>query len=382
MWGQQLYAVLLPLQVLTFLYFPSRAALMMLAFAGCLADWTPYVSNSAMAAIALLSYWRNHDRRALGIAIAIIVGCLLAGLTMIVWFSEVMSLQDYFADLARRSADRATGPYGLDRLAPRYVESFGLFVLVLVFAIVLGRRKAVLSLQRSDAARIVLPSLHPLILAIGIFGISMLENLLMKDHAVQYSYDRLKGVQLLALLVAYFASFRAREAKWVFSSTVLAGVASLAIFRISYDTPAGWHFIAHSPGERLGAIIASTAAPDAPAFLNGEVRGAEVYYAGRNIFEDVDNAAQARGTDPVTFVRDWCKDHGFAIGTLYEVSGRHEFPYYEEKDLPRSVHVQYIFTEGRVVDGGTVQIPELATDYHPFDFAGRLPNLLLWRKSD
>ena len=53
LWAQQFYALLLPIQLICFLFYPRALLLFIFAFISCLADWTPYLANSAMAVIAL-----------------------------------------------------------------------------------------------------------------------------------------------------------------------------------------------------------------------------------------------------------------------------------------------------------------------------------------
>jgi len=106
----------------------------------------------------------------------------------------------------------------------------------------------------------------------------------------------------------------------------------------------------------LGEIIVKTVSSNGPAFFNRDVRGAEVYYAHRNIFQLGDNP------DVVAFVQAWCRQHHFTEGTLYEISGHYPFP--EEQDLPRSLRVRRVYANGEIMDLGIFQMPEKPGDYH------------------
>ena len=385
-WAQQFYAVLLPLQIIAFLFYPAGVLLFVLAFIGCLADWTPYVANGAMVGLAAISWWRTRDRQSLHAAIAIAGGCLLGGAAMLAWYGQEMTLASYFHNLAVRSEARSIG--GLRSFyffLPRYLESFGLFAFLGPAALAVRFRQSAVVQYRSG--RVVpwlgpkiLTEFDPLLVALLIVGVALLENLLMKGHALLYSYDRLKGVQFLALLIAWCASATLRHARAAYWSSVVVGLVCVALFKFTYDTPYGWNYVAHSQQERIGAIIARTAALQGPAFFNGEIRGSEVYYAHRNVVEWVDREAAGRHLDTAAFVRQWCSQHGFDQGTLYEISGN-PFPWPKPQDFPRSFAVTQIFTDGRPSTPKAFVLDEHAGDYHEASSADRFSHLpdRFWR---
>ena len=386
LWAQQFTAVLLPLQIAAFLFYPSATLLFALAFIGCLADWTCYVANGAMIGLAGISYWRTRDHVSLHAALSIAAGCLLGGSAMLAWFHHVMTLGTYFHDLAMRSEARSTGGWRwFYYFLPRYLESLGMFAFLGLAALAFRLRPGAPSLTRHGndgkrSATRILGGVDPLLLSLSIMGVALVENLLVKGHALLFSYDRLKGVQFLALLVVWCASPTRRHARIACWSSIAAGLVCVALFVFTYDTPAGWNFVAHSQQERIGDIILRTAAPHGPAFFNGEVRGSEIHYARRNIFERVDEAARKQGLDPVSFVRQWCSWHNFDQGTLYEISGS-PYPWPIDRDLPRTVTVTQVFTDGRASPAVPFVLDERATDYHPPQSADRFSHLpdRFWR---
>jgi len=363
LWAQQFYAPLLMVQIICFLFYPSTLLLFIFAFLGCLSDWTPYVANSGMAAIAIFSWWKNRDRRSIWVAVAILAGCVLGGLCMIGWFSTEFSVASYFHDLAARSKARAMPPLvSTIKFFPLYLDSFGLFALVGLFFLFRKPWKQGIK-NETPRSPVILPGIDPFVIAILIVAIALVENLLMRDHALFYSYDRLKGVQLLALLIAWAASRNYRDAVWAFVLCIVAGLASVGLFWVSYDTPGGWHYIATSQQERIGEVIAKTATEDGPAFFNNQVRGSEVYYANRDVFQHPDDFAIESGMDTVSYIRKWLEDHHFSEGTFYQING--VYPFFDPKDLPRKIRIRRIHTDGRVDEIGTVQLDEEASDYHP-----------------
>ena len=378
-WAQQFYAVLLPLQIIAFLFYPSAVLLFVLAFIGCLADWTPYVANCAMTVLAAISWWRTRDRRSLHAAVAIAAGCLLGGSVMLAWFGQEMTLATYFHNLSARSEARSVGGWrSFYFFLPRYLESLGLFAFLGLAALAIRVRQGALVPYRSRVAQRLAPKIlaefDPLLVALLIVGCALSENPLIKGHALLFSYDRLKGVQFLSLLIVWCASTTLRPARLAYWSSVAAGLVCVALFKFTYDTPYGWNFVAHSQQERIGAIIARTAAPHGPAFFNGEVRGSEVYYAHRNIFELVDKAAAAKGVDAAAFVRQWCSQHGFDQGTLYEISAP-PYPWPLDRELLRTLTITQVFADGRPSPPSSVVLDERVRDYHAPQSSDRFSHL-------
>ena len=368
LWAQQFYAVLFVLEIIVFLFWPSAPLLLfVMAFIGCLADWTPYVAHIGMAAIAMASYLKTRDRRALPLAVALVAGCIAGGLCMIAWFNTEFSVHDYFQDLMNRSEARSEGTLR-ETLAflPLYINSFGLFTIVGLIALV-GRPWTLLSQPQGPRRSFIFPGVDPFFLAIGIIAIALVENLLMKGHALYYSYDRLKGVELLALFVSWAACGNYPRAVAAFCLSMVAGLASIYIFRCTFDTPGGWAYVPHSEQERIGEVMARTASYG-PIFFNGEVRGSEVYYAGRNIVQHVDTVSAAENLDVDAYIQKWCVEHQFTEATLYQISGSYPYPHRDQ--LPRTLKITRVYTDKPSVDLGEVTLPETWTDYHPVEKIG------------
>ncbi|MGA3283151.1 MAG: hypothetical protein ABSD57_01660 [Verrucomicrobiota bacterium] len=361
LWAEQFYALLLIIQIICFLFYPSTLLLFVFAFIGCLADWTSYLANLGMAGIALFSFWKTRDARALRLTIAIILGCLLAGLCIIGWYATVIPVHDYFHNLIVRGSSREGSLSSRVTLIIRYSNSFGLFSIIglVVFFLRPWSRVNKEVVTRSE---VILPGKDPFLISFLIMVIALLENLLMGDHANLYSYDRLKGVQLLALFIVWGTTWSRGASTWIFGLSVMVGLFSICFFWRTYEMPQGWSYVAQSEQERIGEIIVKTASTNGPAFFNGDVRGAEVYYAQRNIFQLGTNV------NSVAFVQEWCRQHHFTEGTLYEISGHYPFP--EEKDLPRSLRVCRVYASGKVMDIGFFQIPEKPGDYHAPSYQG------------
>lgn len=366
LWAQQFYCVALIVELIVLFFWPSALLLFLLSTVSCLADWTPYLAHIAMTAVAAYSFRKTRNPKSLKIAISLIAGCVVGGVLMIGWFDTVMPVSSYFADLAGRAQARATVPltYTL-KFIPLYVNSFGPFALVALVALLCRPWVTARSSPQNAGNRPILPAADPLVVSLGIVAFALLENLLMQWHSLNYSYDRLKGVEFLALFIVWAASANWRKTCWLFGVSALAGVASIWLFVLTYDTPGGGSYIAHSEQERIGALIEAKSSANGPSFFSDEIRGSEIYYAGRNVVQTVTYAAHRMHVDSETYVRDWCRAHGFTEGTLFEISGSYPFPFPEE--MPRTVHVRRVFTAQPTLDLGSFTLDERWEDYHPHE---------------
>ena len=372
LWAQQFYSFLLVVQIICLLFYPSTMLLFVLAFVGCLADWTPYFANSAMAGLAFFSWYKSRDPKALYSSIAIMAGCLLGGLCLILWFASEMPVTAYFHNLMLRSSSRGGHLWTLAQLVVRYPNSFGIFGLVGLA--VLGCRPWARFHPVPGAWRgLILADKDPLLVVLAVLGIALVENLFMAGHAYLYTYDRLKGVEFLAVFVVWGTVWSRPLLVRFYIVSVVAGLLCVGFFWRTYDQAGGWSHVPHSQQERLGDIITRTVSTNGPAFFNGDVRGAEVYYAHRNICE----LAKTNG-DPVLFAQAWCRQHQFTEGTLYEISGHYPEP--EPGDFPRSVTVRRIYPEGGTKDLGVFPMPEQRGDYFsPPWTTNRMWQVLIWQ---
>lgn len=348
MWGQHFYAIILPLQIYFAIVRPRPILCGALAFLGALTDWTAYVASAGMALLPLFT-----SKASLRTSLCLLVGTGLGGVTMLAWFSSVFPISQYLANLSGRSASRAGGAKDLIKLAPEYINSLGLFLVPLLLALLAAPWRDAIAQWR----RRLLP---PFAVACLVLLMALAENLLMRGHAITYSFDRLKGVQFAALLAAWVIVARPTFPRALVASAVVAGFGSLAYFWICYSTPGGWGYVREATPERVGKAIGQWSAPAGPSFYNSEIRGSEVFYAGRNVFEYVDSAAAAAKMDTVSFIRDWCARHGFPGATLFEISNTSLFP--TAAEMPRKIRVRWITPSG-IDEVAEVTLPEQYGEY-------------------
>jgi hypothetical protein len=147
------------------------------------------------------------------------------------------------------------------------------------------------------------------------------------QHALAYTYDRVKFVYLLAMVAAVLVG-------WFGSRTLTAGLLLLGtVTLIQFVTAARgpdplvtyWrHLDAH-----YGALIQQAARDDESVFMTGPVRGSKTYYSRRNIvelpsrFDDPDETIRRNGD----FIRERTRTAG--AQTALVVLPRDEIPVFQ-----------------------------------------------------
>lgn len=330
-WSQQLFQPMMIGSLLVLTRIVERrgevsrrwiGALVVLSFLGPWTEWTGFVLNGGM--VILLWLRGGAVPRYRRIALLVVVATFTAGVVIVLHYALAAGLLPALKGFARRFLVRTVGndrdPLGLPR---GYAGSFGLLIpLVLATAAMHWRRMRASSLAKGSVAAIVL----------GAAAFALLENVVMMQHATQFTFDRLKlaipAAILLALALAH-AGTRMRAAVFVLLAVALAqnvhayqGVISR--YRSWGDVDASNRAIARRVAAEadLGCAVVATSA---------QVRGYAGLLLHRGVFENQDSAAFAA----LLRTRPHC------AGVYLE--GRDTFP-----DLPRYTRA-LVYRRGEVV---------------------------------
>ncbi len=156
-------------------------------------EWTGYVANVGFALTEIIRNWNDNRKRGLVKAMGIILLTVIAFLLFVGHYLLVIDISDFlnalFARFTARSISATNGMFGILR---GYFESFlycWLLILVLMFWDFIMHKRV------SIKNRLVL-----VMLAFPCF-----ENFIMKQHALIYSYDRMKLVYVLSFLICMCA---------------------------------------------------------------------------------------------------------------------------------------------------------------------------------
>jgi hypothetical protein len=204
-WAQSLYQVILAASLIAIYKFltcnSARTAkiafysVVFLFFIGALTEWTGYILSVGLALLLWSGSEDNKEHRKL--AVYILIATMLSGLITVIHFSAVVGFRPEFdALLGRFLARSASASAGsITGLIQGYGLSYGLFLLLVVgISVVSGftRQPEIESKNSKILLFIFLASCIPTI-----------ENLVMLQHAMMYSFDRLKFIFPAAIIFAF-----------------------------------------------------------------------------------------------------------------------------------------------------------------------------------
>lgn len=293
-WAQQIYqSVLIVMLILLDLLIggsPRRrpallaiGVLAILAFAGPLLEWTGFVFNLSAAALLLM---RSRDRRHVGLALLLVAMTMLATAAFIGHFASAMGY-DAFMDALEsrflvRTATTLRGPFDL---LVGYVISYGLLIPLIFGATAL--------LWRAAPPRSLRLSNMPLFIALCAAA-AALENIVMLQHAAQFSFDRLKPIIPAAIAIAFVVPLLGRRALiWCGGLLLLAFVQNVAVYRYNIASRASWTAIDHrnrAMEQRIATLVDMSCAVLAS---DNQIRGYAMMLFDRGVYEHATPASFA-----------------------------------------------------------------------------------------
>jgi hypothetical protein len=177
----------------------TRLSIAFCAFALAMAEWTGYIFNIGLCT-CLFIFNRKITKDFRILAIYIFTATIAAGFLTIFHYGLVLGFDSTLKAILSRGVARSISNGNIFDLLSGYLLSYGIFIFVsLVAAFQIHRnRNNLLIIRGSVIAFLFISSLVPL-----------LENIMLLNHAVSYSFDRLKFIFPASLLMAlgfYFSS--------------------------------------------------------------------------------------------------------------------------------------------------------------------------------
>jgi hypothetical protein len=303
-WAQHLYQVVFAAQLWCLTSRRVGPGFALLCAVGCLTEWTAFVVNAGVVGLGLAGWLVARDRRFAAAAGWAAAGTLVGGVGLVAWFASVVPVGDYLAALAGRFQLRRGAPDDLLwDLIRGYAASAGGFLAVPVLLALQFRRPLLdaagydgrLRWLATTGASLLFARYPRTTVVVALTACSLAENVLCMQHAVVYTYDRIKFVYLLAVLAALFVG--GCRSRTLAAGLLVVGTVSLARFVIDArdrdPIETCWrHLDAHH-----GSLAARVAAEGEPVFMPRPVRGSKVYYARRNIIELPDGGDTPRPVD-------------------------------------------------------------------------------------
>jgi len=289
-WGQSLMQPILLSQliiVFALLQQKKKSTLLVILLAlvillGIMTEWTGYFSALGILLLCIVKaakdkQWRQYAPLVISVLVGGIIGTLLFVTPFIVKLSAPLFVETSMSRFIVRDSTNQDAP-GLIAMLGSYVDSFGPFIIATLFVLAVAlahpptRTALFTSLRR-----------HAGLLFIATFP--LLENVLLRQHAYEYSFDRLKFVIPLSMfLVIILASLKTRRTLLIALGAISIAIAvSLTQYTHSQRT-------AVTPGYTDTSEILSytkEAYPNATYLFNGPVRGWLNNATGKNIIEQV-----------------------------------------------------------------------------------------------
>jgi hypothetical protein len=201
-WSQSIEQVWLLGQLLALLRLasaPGRKSLILLSalsFLSAYTEWTGVVANSLLAVLMWFSGKHSGYERPKEIAIALLSSTVLAGVAVCAHFFIALGIRETISALHGRFHARSAMMHDADTvsLLEGYVHSYGLFI-VIAFACAL-----LIAFRRRDDSPKPATALLAFILMAS--ATPLAENLIMLQHACEFSFDRIKLVTPLSIIIS------------------------------------------------------------------------------------------------------------------------------------------------------------------------------------
>ena len=338
-WHQSLMQVTLLLQIILYYqYLHSDSQkhfcfFLILALINPYIEWTGYVANVGFALAELMRYREKGWKSAFASATWLGILTILSFALFCVHYLLRVDAAAFFDVLrARFGARNVTSSVSLTKLFCGYIRSFKFAVLLLVIFLLWGYTKNK-HFSRENM----------LLLFVMVFPV--LENIVMKQHAVEYSYDRMKAAFPLCLLICETARAVLEDVKnkRTVSNVVAAlalGAALLNLNNYCHDRGYVWETDYQTANRALVQAV-SEQYPDAELVSARAIRGYMNMLFGRGIHE-------------------WCMSAEQAIGIATEKGSKHVA--YIERNNYELQRITVFDCHGHKLTGYSVQDGVLITE--------------------
>lgn len=290
-WSQSLYEPILVLSIYVFLQHLAsprsdgihRTGLIGLVLLGALTEWTGYLSGIGL--IILLRQTKTTDNRIL--ANYLVGSLVLSALTTTIWYAASIGLIPTLLAFSRRFLLRSTLGGSFADLMTGYVLSYGLFLPLLVGIFI--HRSSLFSCLNYVRFRPLVAEPAGKIVRLTLIAacFPLLENLLMLEHASQFSYDRLKFTVPSAMIIGLVFSKSGSTAKIVLVVTLyFAAVNGIMAYKIDNYAYKEWFAVNAVNIKVAESVLKLPEAPCAVYSSNSGVRGYETLLFHHGIYEN------------------------------------------------------------------------------------------------
>lgn len=221
-WSQCLYQPLLIFTLYLFFKYISctsnltsrnnyAKALILAAFIGASTEWTGYIFNAGIIMLLLMKSPDFEIRRRLAIHITIVTA--LAAVLTIVHLGLAVGFESAVKALSHRFFARSSISGSFLALIQGYFLSYGLFIITIIGASIVIFFKKLHKIRYTNQV---------ILMVFLAACIPLVENLLMLQHATQFSFDRLKFILPASIILAFSFAYYEVRGRIILSMLILA----------------------------------------------------------------------------------------------------------------------------------------------------------------
>ena len=197
-WGEILFQpVLLYIIWLMLQKNKNNIAIAVLTALGCMIDWSGYLLALAIIIVHLRRWVNEKATKDLKNALFVLGAAIIGGSLVIIHYSIRIPLPEYFDYCVERFLGRSAvaSQYNVSfyDLVVGYWNSYGIWIVFVAFALIVNIIQIVDKKKQDNKIKIV----------IVLLLITCFENILMLEHAIEYTYDRLKFAPVITIAVMY-----------------------------------------------------------------------------------------------------------------------------------------------------------------------------------
>jgi len=254
----------------------------------CMTEWTGYVIGGLSAIYFLVS----KKRRDVRLAFTLLASMFVAAVTFATQLYMTLDLGEFISASIARFSVRSGGEADFRALLAGYYQSYSLFLIVIPAFIT---SKLINKGVRND-----LENLMVILLAF-----SLIENIILAQHATSYTFDRLKLSFIISIMMCHI--FLVRKGRWLFAPmtlTIISCILSFATYRSDVSQFRNWKDV-----QTANVVIANKAMAvegyDCASLYNStRVRAYLNLIMGRSVWERLptENEKNAKGECPIIVI--------------------------------------------------------------------------------
>lgn len=254
----------------------------------CMTEWTGYVIGGLSAIYFLVS----KKRRDVSLAFAMLASIFLAAITFSIQLYMTLDLGEFISASITRFSVRSGGDADFRALFAGYYQSYGLFLIVIpVFIASKLMNKGI----RNDLANLM----------VILLAFSLIENIILAQHATSYTFDRLKLSFVISIMMCQ--TFLVSKGKWLFAPvtlTIISCILSFATYRSDVSQFRSWKDVQTANIAIASKALAVEGYDCASIYNSTRVRAYLNLIMGRSVWERLptENEKNAKGECPIIVI--------------------------------------------------------------------------------